>query len=992
MKRRKFTELESKEQLAILKDKLVGLNLPKGIEEDIVNTFWRAAMYDSLIARQRFLDYVVEYVFDFRPKKFNRFQFYDYLAVKLVPNNLDRDKVANLAFVMELMQVVSMPRDRFIELLGEDLTNSLEEEFVFILDEHNELKFVHFSIHSYFAAQKLKTLKQQKEFLSSLIYDGSEYLPFPNNWYDVLTYFFAGKRGPSVKSWLIETILANPQLVEEGLLNVLSFTLDDFVLNQQEKSLLFNFLLELYIEKSVWLPDSAEKILATLASEDELETLLRIVRTTDEPEGYFVVKGNAVGVIDEIIKTHSTLLGNKKEEVHDLLVSLANDTSENGVLQRRSARALQGFKRASDVEKIISMATHKDSMVREAYVIFAYTVAPNKKTTIEQLVKAMSTGSDIFARYGFYSISTEQGIKYFYSILGSKENSHSLQKFLSNESIFSDKGHYEDDKILNLTKEKISDSLVPLIKQFIWSAASSGDGYYAERSRFLGELIDIVRLYDDRLAVDFALRVSDEDRYYRVVPIIAKAAAERTLSEVVEILLGKTGQFDKQQIAYQLVRSGAEGLYEAAIQQGLIEAVSDNEPSVAIKHEESEAQRAFEEFIHALEPEPGRYMTNVFEKYNESAASINTLIDKKSLDKFKKLVKKLVLDASDPKDFTLKINNPESKNSTNYTISQVANYYGDAIKSGALLFGDEFILQNYRNKIVHFLPFAYNDDREYFISLLSPFQVEDMDYLSTVYSNRNVDTRYYLPDVYLDCVESILKSGSPQSIDSIIIVLKSFLRDPRIRIYYREKALEYLGELHSADDLNFRKYLQGLFKKYIASDDEHPLGIMANTLLITHYQNKLAAKWRFDEVISRAAPFVTPMGIHSVGDFEDELHDKKFGKPLTKLDKRYLQDFITLLDCSIDVLKKDSVKYMNYANYIWALSFDYFANLAKLKDDKPLRTLERWYAKNNKAAEGANWFEHKLEELRKVYSSELSKLDGFREALTKLREIENGGK
>ncbi|QQR52534.1 hypothetical protein IPG36_00150 [bacterium] len=96
-----------------------------------------------------------------------------------------------------------------------------------------------------------------------------------------------------------------------------------------------------------------------------------------------------------------------------------------------------------------------------------------------------------------------------------------------------------------------------------------------------------------------------------------------------------------------------------------------------------------------------------------------------------------------------------------------------------------------------------------------------------------------------------------------------------------------------------------MFRQHDGDPKYSPLAVAANEVLIVLFSDRDAAIWRFEQIKERAAPHVEEMGMHEVGPLEHELHDKEFGRPLTRLNERYIQEFIKLLDVSLDLLRKD---------------------------------------------------------------------------------------
>lgn len=981
------SEISSANQLKHLKQTVEGSS--KVDLSAIIGQFWRASLYNSLIANERYLNLVARFINEEAPDEFARADFYDYISRQLVGNEDTSQKLKSLAFLMELLQVTSITYDKSLTLLtGSEVKSLCQKEVLKI--ENDQVSFFHSSIHSYFSAMFLRDNIEPIAFFDNIIRSEKNIAPIPATWYEVISFYIEISQTSDFTEWLILNIKKHPVLVEEGLLNALEQAYIDNLISKELKRTLFNTLFMLYKEKQVWLPDSAEVLLSRLAGKPEVEKLKKTLTSSfaNETERHVTV-GNVIGIVDEILKRNQPLLD--YTYWHNLLIEFANDPSPNGVVQRRSLKALGHFKQATDIKLLKGASAHPDKLVHEAFLIFCYTVAPNLKTTIKYLAEGLLKDCEIFARYGFYEISTSTGVRNFLTVMSSRPIF--ITKFMDGESIFNDRDRHEDDRILKTIKRFLSDEVVKDAKRLIMAAYRAESGYYGERSYFIRELTNIVNTADDNFALDIANQTENEDHIYSISTLLSRCINTNNYIEILNILTKRHERFDSSNFLYLLSHEGRSDIFNDAVKRGLVSPLSAKTPATEeIDFEKERKRKIYEDFLHSLEPEKDKYLTNVFKLFMNDKDTIEELAKPEEIKRFKYLLKDMVLDSFDPAEIRVNINNRSSDGSnTNYTITSYAGYYCEAIAAAIEVYGKDFILQNYRQKLVSFLPFAYYEDRKMILDLVGELTDQEIVDLNKKYSSKKNDSRYFMTDSFFYILD---RQNKKENITLIVLpTIKSLITDEKLRPYEREEAMGIYGKLITRANLSESRYLQRLFNRYKDSNEKHLVALAegANGLLITVFQNRKATLWRFKEIENRAAPFIMATDFHDVGALEHELHDKPFGRPLTTLDHTYVGRFIQLLDRSLDILAIDKDKYMNYASYIWTLSYEYFENLSKSKDLDPLNKLERWYKSNGKKVEGANWFEHKLEQLRKSYATEFNRINDFEQAQKELLELKNNG-
>lgn len=937
--------------------------------EKVVSLFWRANLYNTLLEDGYYLRLVSNYLINTPSTPQTRHAYYTYFERTLLADtSIKTMDVAKLAFIMDLMQTVEIDSDEVELLLSKQDIRKLIDKKIF-LQAGDNLKFYHTSIHSYFSAVYLTDARNPINFLETLLKASGT---IPPAWYEVIAFALQSSNREELAQWLLRQLSLNQNLIEEGLLDAIEQARIENLVDIQAKHSIFNTIWRTYQKRAIWLPDSAEKILARFSSAADRDMLYLALDRYDETnlEG-IVTRGNIVAIIDEALN-FKMMDSVEQEKWHVRLIEFAIDKNDNGVLQRRAIHGLEFFKNKHDITKISSSFSHKDKFVREAFVRFCHVIAPNDRITIQYIAKLSLRGSSIYARYGYYDITTKLGIHNFFSVVNS--NSKYLSNFLKDDSIFNANGRNEDERLIKLIYKFSSERMIKDVAKFLAVTFQDAQGYHFGRTFFVRQLLRFLVENDQDLS-SLANIIGPDQKTYKLFDIgelFASVANRHNYIRILEVLTKSIGDTHKEGLANTFYSHLDSEVKVAAIDGGHYHPVHYEQQEEVDDHE----KEPYREFIHRLEPKPGQYMLDVFSYYMSNLAAINKFMSADDFKRLEHLVKNLVLDNFDPLDTILTINGRnEDKSITNFTISNLTQVYGDVLKVGVQLYGNEHIASNYRKQLINFIPYADYDDRELVSELLGALELAEIKQLISFY-RKNTDTRYYM----IDSLSDVLLNQAKINVDISLAkdTLKSLVRDDLLRIHERKLALETLGVISSPDLIGF---LRTTFRLY-CDKDANALAEEANKILIQTYHDKAATKWRFKEVASRSAPFIHPEGVHTVGELEDELHDKKFGGVLTTIDEEYFNDFLRLMETSFQILQVDNTKYMNYSVYIWSLTVSYLEHLVHRPDSHTyLAKLDKWYARKSKIAEGANWFEGKLEGLRKLYASEATKQSDIANAI-----------
>jgi hypothetical protein len=369
----------------------------------------------------------------------------------------------------------------------------------------------------------------------------------------------------------------------------------------------------------------------------------------------------------------------------------------------------------------------------------------------------------------------------------------------------------------------------------------------------------------------------------------------------------------------------------------------------------------------------------VFRYFCENYEELKEVITDVETNRLKNLIIGTVLKKWDPKTIEVTIQNKDSKAGIrSHSITSWAPIFGDALRTASLL-GLQDEIQEYREEIINYIPFAYYQEEQAIKDIVFKAEEEELQYVNSVFLDQDKDIRYYLPSTYTYIVPQLLEETSDSSSKQVYL---SFIEDENIEGYVRVQAIEKLESCLDKDD---EEYLIELFDKYLSSEDEKEVEIAerANELLISHFANEEAIKWRFDQIKERAKPFKEPDDVHEVSSFEEELHSMRFASVLSQnLDSQYLDKITDLLIHSFEL----SDNHRSYINYLWRIVISYFKKIAREGSFAPYNHLVQILKDySTTKTNTSNWFSSRLEEIRNYYIDTIGKVN-----LETFKEFEDG--
>lgn len=929
---------------------------------DIIEQFWFQDYYSNFICIPEVFAVLQKFLKEYGPE-IKRVEFYRYYFSNLIADsevfrnlelisldfekrqrtNIDRSdlkviltklQISNISFEWLLQNKLIWKKDSSFEWRHHTYTEFLTSEH--ILRQKNPLKTLDDLAVLYVKSDKSRNIKP--------------------SWHGVIKFLLQSNISHSVLSWLIQLIKENSLNLNEDLTNIVSmFSPRD--LSNKEKEDVFNIIYDTYQERMVWLPVWARRGLADFFTPIQMEKFEKhLIKTTDEVETY-VHRGNVVAVVGELIELG--IISNSKQVSlwKDRFVEYALDDNDNGVLQRHSLHALRQFKE-EDGELILKLRKNlnsPDTLVRDAFIQYCTESAPDTNEAIDVFVDTYGEGmSRVYSRYGMYAISTVSGFSYLIDKL--INNSQFLQEFIDSESIFDgDKKDPDAEfvrKIINLAKSdnEFAQKLIDLLKVIL----KNEEIYQVERSYFVRNISLFVFDNDQRgigFIKDFvASKDISQHHIHNFFDILPEVLTLKNWEEIYQVLSETDIEYiDRhlERVSYGLrfrkEKGGGDLFEEIASKRGYkIESSKDYE-----KEEKKRQDKLYKEFKFKIEPEKGRFITDVFEYYLNNTQVIEERWSDYEKERMLFLAYEDGIKRLDPRDFRVTFEE-KKKRGGRFRWSSQAAFYGEMIKVVQRMNSDLLEEPDVRQHIIDFTPYCYSNDYKVVHELITKIEPSEISWLVELYKNEDDDRRYLVPESFVYFLESLLEHK--QDVASAIPTLRSFTLDENISDWVSRNALELLGKIE-APNKGYQGFLQGVFEK----SEHNNVKEEANRQLIVLFEEENAIQWRFEQIKAKVAPFKREEGVHSVGELESELDSRSFISPLseTKTEKVF-KDFLKLFEYVLAKYAEDE-GYTAYLEYVWTAIirfiykfdekqfFDYFARLGLYVEELKISSKKKPY-------------------------------------------------
>jgi hypothetical protein len=957
-------------------------------KERMFQLFWRADSYNSIISYRTYLNHLKSFLHKNPNRAFSRPDFYKYLSEKLV----DKDtlsKLAEIAASMELLETNFLTEGDFDQLLSELKMTRDQIKFEFLVKTEvlkivppteqraeKTIEFFHHTVQEYLAVIFISSFDDPFQKLLELCTINVEgKMSVKPSWYNVIRFILEANNQlkDSVLDWLLKLGKEDTENVVNELYSVAITSVDIDNISTTQRSTIFELIYNTYLHRLLWLPLWTRNPLAKFITDEQINGLkdsLADFKPSSDKERYL-----HLGFVAEIIGGLLELTPERVEKDRKFwlknLTKWANDKNDNGVLQRNSLHALKFFKSEDErqnellVESVKDAYDSGDELVQQVFLQFASEVAPNSKLTIDFIERGIVDEKvTIYGRHALYNVNSFDGITYFLHKLSS--NTKFLYEFLDRESIFNSDGKYGDKAIIDIIK-KYAPKLLIELKAIIYTAFDTEKFYHEEKSYFLSEILQIVYEFEKNYineVLDYLIKIPEKNRkwtlfhdYSDFLALIAQEKDIDSFAEKTKRIYLEDGNVILEHFIYKIRQTrGTEGerLFKYAVSKNYI---PEPPPPIQKDYEEERHDKLIKELRFKLEPEPKKYMPDVFEFYVRHKKELGDIGNEENR------LKELLISSGfkiNPRE--IKVTIPD-KSVSSFNISSTASIYGDVLRAAQELLPDELI--NHRQDIIDFIPFAFSDDQVTILELVPDINDQELTFVNSVYEDKKNDARYLLPSSYIYLIEKYAKNGN--ILYSTIPVLISFLDDINIKIYDKRSTVEVLSLILSTQNIEYKKIFEKIFDKYIASDkpEEKKFAETANALLIDVFKDDRAIDWRFKQLLNNPQTYSPPpsMTVYTPDPFEEEFGQLTFARPLIKLkDLNFLKNnFFQLIDAGFALLKKPKTEQLeSYGYYLFNVVF---SAVREMGSDQSLTALLKYLSKFESDA-NINWWNQKLEELK----------------------------
>ena len=367
----------------------------------------------------------------------------------------------------------------------------------------------------------------------------------------------------------------------------------------------------------------------------------------------------------------------------------------------------------------------------------------------------------------------------------------------------------------------------------------------------------------------------------------------------------------------------------------------------------------FRQWEHKLEPEPKKFMTDLFEFY------IN---NKKALEKYEKFEENRTRTIQQAKN-VIKFNNPldgkVEKSGNSSTVFGIL-FYKDAIellyKENIEFTSDE---QNLIDNIFRYLPFDINREYQSILKLAkkpSPKAIQDI--LDVYTGKRKDDLAIYQPENFLE----IYKQTNIKEAETILLEM---FKKSEIDEYIRKDIIKILPKNVLTKDI---------INEYIEQKGDSD--ILYEKLLIN-----LIKKFDYKEAIKKALEIVIKKGKDTeIPEYQTSLfgsalelehgYSNELALELTQLDYDIEEDKI-LLEIALDLRDKD--KHVN-GYFFEEIVFRHIKYLNHKNTFEPLIEIEK-FLQEKSPHKNLYSFEYRFKELKQIYLDNLSKPKHIMEAI-----------
>ncbi len=852
----------------------------------------------------------------------------------------------HIALTMKIAQVTEISTDDFITfidrassdvklLLGNTDIEDIYEHALLTKNVEGRIYFTNAEIQEYLAAKYIARMANPIRKAFTLACDSQTRRLIPS-WRNTLSYLV--DEMPEMARLIIDlqpegiTLNDDTELLVTGV-NAVCMTSSD-------KEYIFDRIWSQHKRQATFIDREVLFNLARYASSDQIASVLEFVISKHNTKASHTMLLNAIVFCGEALLLNRYNKEDSQRLVKKLLTIACRRVKNHKYdLQYNAIHSLMATNDESVLNRLLLSAHRNHTAIFDAIQSFAYKTDRNSEAAIDIYIEGMKR-EVIDSRFYIEELDKPESITYFLQKLAIDKNLV-LSVIRHDKLIFNGKS-----KFLVSVDKLWHDDWLSMLKQFIYLSVKVEHGYYAERSKFVEEIINLIfqkdsSYFDEILERSLHGGKDGDTLLYRMRSFLAPNMTIDAVDKIISLM--------------------AEDNQRWRLWHLLTRAISDNPDKVAI---EKRARTLLPNEFKQLDNEMRRMRRQ--DKLNQPTVKFNTIYkqicnDLKdgslgSLYEAAKMIidyledtsrreelnyteeqvaciweglKKHILDDFNDSRIQFAYTKKYPGGGGEYTISRCVPQAVTAVLFGYLTKRTD--LGVYKQKILSLFPYMYEEQRH---DIFDNIKLDDTDRANIVESYKDVDAdkAQHLPENFIDFADKY-------SVKEAVPILRNFILKSDIMVHYKVKALR-VAEVIMPD----KEFLLEVLRYYEKKHDDSSRLILqrVDDMLITNYEDEDAVARRFQLLKKKAFNCPErPSGVfYAIGDDEAELNDKVIAKPLAGLtNSKWIDLFTDLLRESFKINGRGE-GWSRYAFYLWRVCESYFKNLSYTKDIGIVRLIE----------------------------------------------------
>lgn len=889
-----------------------------------------------------------------------------------------------IALIMKIHQVSEISKDELLTIFGslnsnfsqiiarEDIFEILYNKSI-LKDNIDSIEFENQEFLDFLAAKEISRFENIEQVFFDLGVE-KHLEEVYKEWFYLLPFLF-DKEAKFIEV-MVNFLEKNKHKVLRKSYFIALIKVDSIYLDNRLKSKIFSLIFEYHNDHNKWL--HIEELIYFYIEEEHYEKIIDSVDKIKFDDEELYVKRNNVVEIIRLLIMHNKLNGYQINYWKSLFLKwLRLSPKKHQVLHLSISRAAANVAK-DDYEwmKKIYFIFEKGIEVQYEYARSCFKIDSDNQFSIDVYFKA----NEYFKKNKVTSVMMmEKGLSYIFKLKTIKGIEYSLKKLLDKDErklrsnirvafkdIYSQPDVYFD-KYISSIKSCYKKSVLKYLKQFTYVLFNDRIVNGNENMLCLKiKLIEFIMEKDNCFVLEYIQyqynqlkqkKVSYYDLLYSIldsfISYISLKVFDSIHTELLKFnILLKDMNTDINQMMYIL--QSKDNLDNKVVQRirSIYKLYINKEElgsaKIKRKHLRDEKNRQlglFKQWEHKIEPEPGMYITDLFEFFISNKAKLLTYhkYEEKrqiTIDKAKDIIK-----GYNPLDGEIKTTGSSS------TISSVQHYY-DCIKLldiEEVTIEDNDILDN----IFRYLPFAYNSKFERIFKLVPNPSTSVISEIMDVYAGkRDDDLKMHSPYNFIEFLKKFPIIGAEEILFDMIKVTKikeywgtQIVRTIPKTFLTKEKIKDYIN-IYGQDDPLYEEMLSCLIKNY------NDIDAIEKTLILIKdkAKNTKASNSRdsyFGSTLDRSDSALINIFIRTDYNFEKNEELLILAKNLRAKNKRIGAQFL-----------EDIV----------------FNNLQYMKTKKsfePLHKIEDFLQKNQDT--NLQWFEYKFVDLKEEYLESLAK-------------------